>query len=227
MLINSWALILQDAFQDVFRTFVNFVPNVVGAILFLAIGWLVGVVLARIVTQLFRAIKLDSALRYAGAEGILKKAGMSLNSADFMGALVKWLVIITFLMFSLNVIGLGQAALFIKDAVSVLLPQVVLAATILIITAVIAKFVNSIVTSSAKAADVDSASFIGNLSKWAIWVMGALTAFSQLGIDASFIYTLFTGVIVAFSLAFGLAFGLGGQSAAASYLEKFRSEMRK
>ncbi len=227
MLINSWALILQDAFQDVFRTFVNFVPNVIGAILFLAIGWLVGVVLARVVKHLFRAVKLDSALRYAGAEEVLKKAGVNLNSAGFMGELVKWLVIIIFLMFSLNVIGLGQAAIFIQDAISIFLPQVVLAAVILIITAVIAKFVNSIVTGSAKAADVDSASFIGKLSKWSIWVIGALTAFSQLGIDASFIYTLFTGVVVAFAIAFGLAFGLGGQSAAADYLNKLRAEIEK
>ncbi len=227
MLINSWSLILQEAFQDVFRTFVNFVPNVVGAILFLAIGWLVGVILARIVTQVFKAVRLDSALKYAGAEGILNKAGIPLNSAVFMGELVKWLIIITFLMFSLNVVGLGQASVFIKDAVVILFPQVILAATILIITAVVAKFVNGIVTSSAKAANVDSASFIGSLSKWTIWVMGGLTAFAQLGIDSSFIYTLFTGVVVAFSLAFGLAFGLGGQSAAASYLEKFKADMRK
>ena len=227
MLLNSWAVILQDAFQDVFRTFVNFVPNVIGAILFLAIGWLVGVVLARVVTQLFKAIKLDNALRYAGAEDILNKAGISLNSAGFMGALVKWLVIVTFLMFSLNVIGLGQASIFIKDAISVILPQVVLAAAILIITAVIARFVDGIVTGSAKATGVESANFIGNLSKWAIWVMGGLTAFAQLGVDASFLYTLFTGVVVAFSLAFGLAFGLGGQDAAGKYLEKVRKDMKK
>ncbi len=227
MLITTWADILQNAFQDVFRTFVNFVPNVVGAILFLAIGWLVGVVLARIITQLFRVIKLDNALRYAGAEEVLTKAGMKLNSPFFMGELVKWLVIIVFLMFSLNVIGLGQAALFMKDAIGIILPQVVLAAVILIITAVMARFVDSIVTGSAKATGVESANFIGNLAKWAIWVMGALTAFAQLGVDASFIYTLFTGVIVAFSLAFGLAFGLGGQGAASEYLEKLRNDMRK
>jgi small-conductance mechanosensitive channel len=227
MLINTWTVILQEAFQDVFRTFVNFVPNVIGAILFLAIGWLVGVILARIVSQIFHTVRLDSALRYAGVETILTKAGMTLNSAGFMGALVKWLIIIVFLMFSLNVIGLEQAAYFIKDAIGIILPQVLLAAAILIITAVVARFVNSIVTGSARAADVESASFIGSLAKWAIWVMGALTAFAQLGVDASFIYTLFTGVVVAFSLAFGLAFGLGGQDVAGRYLAKLQKEMEK
>ncbi len=226
MLITTWADVLHGAFLDVLSTFVNFVPNVVGAILFLAIGWLLGVILARVISQIFRAIKLDKALRYAGAEDLLTKAGVKLNSAGFMGALVKWLIIIVFLMFSLNILGLGQAATFLQDALRVIFPQVILAATILIITAVVARFVNSIVTSSARAADVESASFIGNLSKWAIWVMGALTAFAQLGVDASFIYTLFTGVVVAFSLAFGLAFGLGGQAAASEYLEKLKHELR-
>ncbi len=227
MLLDSWAIILQEAFQDVFRTFVNFVPNVVGAILFLAIGWVMGIVLARVVTQVVGAIKLDSALRYAGVETILNKAGIRLNSPVFMGELVKWLIIITFLMFSLNVIGLGAAALFIKDAIGIILPQVVLAAVILIITAVVARFVDGLVTGSAKATGVESANFIGNLAKWAIWVMGGLTAFAQLGVDGSFVYTLFTGVVVAFSLAFGLAFGLGGQDAAAKYIEKLKEDMKK
>ncbi|MCD5384486.1 MAG: hypothetical protein LRZ97_01050 [Candidatus Pacebacteria bacterium] len=227
MLITTWADILQNAFQDVFRTFVNFVPNVIGAILFLAIGWLVGVMLARVVTQIFRAVKLDNALRYAGVEGILTKAGVKLNSAGFMGALVKWLVIIVFLMFSLSVVGLGQASAFLQDALRVILPQVILAAAILIITAVVARFVDGIVTGSARAAGVESAGLIGNLAKWSIWVMGSLTAFAQLGVDASFIYTLFTGVVVAFSLAFGLAFGLGGQKAAEDYLEKLGKDMHR
>ncbi len=227
MLITTWSDILQNAFQDVFYAFVNFVPNVIGAILFLAIGWLVGVVLGRAVAQVFRAIKLDSALRYAGVQNVLAKAGVELNAPGFMGALVKWLVIIVFLMFSLSVIGLGQASAFLQDSLLIILPQVVLSATILIITAVVARFVDSLVTGSAKAANVHAAGFIGNLAKWAIWVMGGLTAFAQLGVDASFIYTLFTGVVVALSLAFGLAFGLGGQKAAESYLDKLHKDMHK
>ncbi len=52
-----------------------------------------------------------------------------------------------------------------------------------------------------------------------------LAALMQLGIAVAFLQTLFTGVIVALSLAFGLAFGLGGQSAAARYLERMQAEM--
>jgi len=50
-------------------------------------------------------------------------------------------------------------------------------------------------------------------------------ALSHLGIAAAFSQTLFTGIVIAVSLALGLSFGLGGQEAASRYIERLRSEM--
>jgi small-conductance mechanosensitive channel len=65
---------------------------------------------------------------------------------------------------------------------------------------------------------------LGNVTKWAIWVFAILVALSQLGIASDFIHTLFTGFVVALSLALGLSFGLGGQDAARNFIEKTRNE---
>ncbi|MEK7147993.1 MAG: hypothetical protein AAB758_01720, partial [Patescibacteria group bacterium] len=78
----------------------------------------------------------------------------------------------------------------------------------------------------AKTAGVHSAHFAGAIAKWAIWIFAILVALSQLGIAAAFSQTLFTGLVIAISLALGLSFGLGGQQAAANFLEKLRGEMR-
>lgn len=225
MLLMTWADVLRGAFQDVLGTLVSFVPNLVGALVFLAIGWLVAVILARIIGQIAKAFKFDKALRYAGAEKVIERAGYELNSADFLSGLVKWLTFIVFAMFALNVLGLEQASDFLSASLKVLVPQVLLAAVILIITAMVARFVEGVVASSAKAAQVRAANMIGSISGIAVWVMGGLTAFAQLGVDSSFVYTLFTGVVIALSLAFGLAFGLGGQTAASKYLEKLGKEL--
>ena len=61
----------------------------------------------------------------------------------------------------------------------------------------------------------------------AIWVFAVAVALSQLGIGAQYFQTLFMGIVVALALAFGLAFGLGGQEAAARFIEKTREEMHK
>jgi hypothetical protein len=52
-----------------------------------------------------------------------------------------------------------------------------------------------------------------------------LVALTQLGIAASFAQTLFTGFVIALSLAFGLAFGLGGKEHASDFIGKMRKEM--
>jgi hypothetical protein len=106
------------------------------------------------------------------------------------------------------------------------LPQVIVAVLILLVSVVIADAVSKVVVGSAKAAGVRSANFLGTVTRWAIWIFAILAALVQLQIAVSFIQTLFTGVIVALSLAFGLAFGLGGQDAAAKWIEKTRSEIR-
>ena len=50
-------------------------------------------------------------------------------------------------------------------------------------------------------------------------------ALSHLGIAAAFSQTLFTGIVIAVSLALGLSFGLGGQEAASRFIERLRGEM--
>jgi small-conductance mechanosensitive channel len=66
---------------------------------------------------------------------------------------------------------------------------------------------------------------LGAVSRWAIWIFAFLVALAQLGIAAALFQTLFTGFIIALSLAFGLSFGLGGQEAASDFIAKMRGEM--
>ena len=128
--------------------------------------------------------------------------------------------IIVFLVASLDVLGLTQVNQFLQNVVLSYLPQVIVAIFILLLAVVIAEAMQKIVVGSAKAANIKSANFLGTTTKWAIWVFAILTTMIQLGIAVSFIQTLFTGVIIAFSLAIGLSFGLGGQEAASRYIEK-------
>jgi len=98
---------------------------------------------------------------------------------------------------------------------------------ILLVAAVIAEAMQKVIVGSAKAAGVRFAHLDGTITRWAIWVFAILAALFQLGIAAAFIQTLFTGVVVALALALGLSFGLGGQDAAARYIEKIRQEINE
>jgi hypothetical protein len=190
------------------------------------LGWLIGALLSEAIWQVFRSIKLDEALRRAGIESFLKRGGIELDSGAFLGGIVKWFVIVMFLVASLEILGLNQINAILRDIVTTFLPQVISAVLILLAAGVLGDLTGRLVASSAKTAGVHSAHFAGAFARWSIWTSGILIALSQVGIAEVFSQTLFTGIVVAVSLGLGLSFGLGGQAAAAEFIEKLRSEMR-
>ncbi|MBI5134491.1 MAG: hypothetical protein HZA81_03885 [Candidatus Taylorbacteria bacterium] len=226
MVLQTWGNTISGAFQGIWSGTIEFLPNLIAAVVIFIIGWIVGALVGKLIAHLIRAIKLDAALEQAGFGNVVKRAGVNLNSGAFVGGLVKWFVIVAFLVAAFDVLGLTQVNMFLQQVVLLYLPQVIVAVLILLVSVVIADVLSRIVASSAKAANVRSANFLGAVTKWAIWIFALLAALVQLGIAVGFIQTLFTGVVVALALAFGLAFGLGGQEAAARWIERTRDEIK-
>lgn len=226
MVFTTWADVLSQSFQNIFYGLVSFVPNIVIAIIIFIVGWLVGVGVGRVVEQIINALRVDQALKATGIEKVLSRAGFALSSGKFLGFLVKWFFIIVFLVASLDVLHLTTVNLFISDVVLGYLPQVIVAVLILLVAAVLAESARRVVEGSAKAASLHAAGFLGKVAQYAIWIFAFLAALAQLNVATGFVQTLFTGVVIAVSLAVGLAFGLGGQKAAERYIDRLGSEIR-
>ncbi len=225
MIVETWGNVLTATFQNLWGGIANFVPNLIIAILIVVVGWLIGALLGRVISQVIRSLKIDEALRKAGVEDALAKGGMMLNSGNFVGGLVKWFVIVVFLVAAFDVLQLTQVNAFLQEVVLGYLPRVIVAVLVLLVAAVIGDIMQKVVTTSAKTAEIRSARFLGVVTKWAIWIFAILVAMVHLGIASVFIQTLFTGVVVALSLALGLAFGLGGQDSASRFLEKVKHDI--
>jgi small-conductance mechanosensitive channel len=112
----------------------------------------------------------------------------------------------------------------LRDVVAYL-PQVIIAAIILLAAVIIADVMQKLISSSARSARLKSANFLGSVAKWVIWIFAFLIVLDHLGVATPFVQMLFTGVVIAVSLAIGLSFGLGGQSAASGFIEKMREEI--
>jgi hypothetical protein len=194
-----------------------FIPKFLIALIIFVVGWIIAVALGKLVSQVVRTLKVDKLLQAVGLENTMSKAGMRLDSGSFIGGLVRWFFIIVFLVAAIDVLGLSQVNAFLKDVVLLYLPNVIVAALIFVM--------KRIVVGSAKAADVPSASLLGGVVKWAIWIFAILAALYQLGIAGVFSQTIFTGFVAMLAIAGGLAFGLGGKEAAARYIEKLKEDI--
>jgi hypothetical protein len=214
--------VLGVALADTVQTAVSFLPNVIIAIVVFALGWIIGSVLSKAVSHVVGALKIDNALHKAGMDTISEKAGVRISVAGFFGGVVNWIIIIAFTIASAEILGLTQVTSLLRD-ILVYIPQVMVAAIVLVMAALVADFVANIVAHSVKATGIN-AQFAATVSRWSILIVGGVVpALTQLRIAQGLVEVLFTGVVFAISLAVGLSFGLGGRDAAARVLEKMKN----
>lgn len=219
MFFQNWGDALTSSLLSVWYGVVTFVPNLLLAIIVFAIGWVLAALIEKLVESIFKSLKVDAALRSAGLEDVVKRAGHNLNSGMFVGALVKWFVIIVFLMAAFDTLGLTQVTSFLRDVVNYL-PQVIIAVLILMVAIVVANVMQKLVVASSRAAHISSADLLGRITKWAIWIFALLTALFNLGVAPALIQTVITAVFAGAALAIGLSFGLGGKDMAQRMIEK-------
>lgn len=225
MVLEIWGDVLLRSFQDIGLGIVAFLPKVLLAVVIFLAGWVVGSLLARAVARVIDVLRIDNVLEGAGIGLLVSRAGFKLNAGKFLGMLVEWFVVVAFLVASFDVLGLNQVNVFLQQVVLLYLPQVIVAILVLLVAGVVAEALEKLVVGAARAADLSSANFLGSVTRWSIWIFAILTALYQLGVATPFVETLFTGFVVAVSVAVGLAFGLGGQEAAAKLIERTRKEL--
>jgi hypothetical protein len=132
---------------------------------------------------------------------------MQLKSARFLGRIFYWFIVTAFLLAVSDSLKLFALSSFLRD-VLYYIPNVIVAALILLAAFVVGNFAKKLVTASVMGAKLHSAKFLGAVSWWAIVVFG--------------FQALITGFIAMLALAGGLAFGLGGRDYAAHLIGKLK-----
>jgi len=217
---------LSESFQGLASGAISYLPNVIFAILLFVVGWVVGEAVGMWVTKLIRSIKVDKVLEKLDLNVLLQRAGYRLDSGLFLGTLIKWFIILGFLITSLQVLHLDQVNVFLQQIVAYI-PRVIIATVILMIAAVVAEVLQKVVTASARAAAVSSAELFGGITKWLIWIFAVVMALEQLGMMSPFLQIFMTGIVATITIAVGLSFGLGGKDAAGSFINRLRGEISR
>jgi hypothetical protein len=220
-MLNQSVDILGQALIDTGMTLISFLPSVVIAVIIFALGWVFGSVLGSAVSHLISVLRIDRALHRAGFDQLSERAGVRLSVAGFFGGVVRWGVVVAFTLASAEILGLSQVTQLLRD-ILMYIPQVIIAAVILVISMLLGDFISRLVSHSVKATGMNG-ELAAEMSKWAIIIVGGVfPALTQLRIAQGLVEVLFTGVVFAVALALGLAFGLGGRDAAARAIEKMK-----
>ncbi|MCL5411901.1 MAG: hypothetical protein M1150_04190 [Patescibacteria group bacterium] len=201
-----------------------FLPNLLAAIVIFVIGVIVSVIVKNILVKILQAISFEAFLAKTGVPQTLKKTDPNLTATKLLGEIIKWFVILVFLVPAVEALGLTEVTKLI-DSLLLYLPNVVVAVIIIMVGAVFAQFTKDFVLAAATGLGSTVARALGQVARWSILVFAFLVALNQLGIAPRLIEILFTGFVAMLALAGGLAFGLGGKETAEDILKAVRDEI--
>lgn len=202
-----------------------FVPKLIAAVVVFLIGWLIAVLLGRVAYHLIKALQINRALEGLGFRVALERGGLKLDAPKFFDELVKWFFIVVFLMAATNIVGLAQVTEFLRVVVFYL-PNVIVAALVLLIGVLLARFLEHSVRASVKAARLASANFLAMLARWSVLIFSFLIALDQLRVAPEIIRIFVMGVVAMVAIAGGLAFGMGGRDLAGDWLSDLKRKVQ-
>ena len=215
---------LFGALINVWYGVISFIPSFIGALIVLIIGLIVAAVFGSVVEQIVKSIKLDALLKKIGLGTYVERGGIKLDSGKFLGKIVYWFFVIVFILAVTNILGLGVFSDFLKQ-VLLYIPNIIVAALIIVATFAVANFLKTLVSASVMSAKLHASNFSGVFVWWVIVIFGLITALMQVGINVYVLQTIITGVVAMLALAGGLAFGLAGKDYAGRLIDKMRQNL--
>jgi len=211
---------LAETLNNSLFTVGSFIPRFLSGLIVLVIGIIIATFLRQIVLELFKFINLDGILKRYGVPD--KKEGV--DWSNIIAELVRWFVIVLFLIPTADVWGLSQFVT-VLNGLLLYLPNVFVAVLLLLVGFVISRLVHDLVLASIQGVSKDTSRTVAMIARWAVLIFVFLIVLNQLGIASDLIRIIFTGLVAMIAIAGGLAFGLGGQEAARELLSKFIKKM--
>ena len=203
----------------------SFIPQLMGAIVALILGWLLAKLARTGVMRLLTLLKFDKATEKSGLEAFMKHADLDLSVASLLGNLVYWLIILVMIVTVANSLGLSMVAdLFNK--VVLYIPNVIVAILVLVFGTILARFINRLVFAWLNNMEFEGALTVSTFSEYAMLVFVFFMAMEQLQIANEMLTAAFIISFGAIGLAFAIAFGLGAKDWAGKVIQKLMEDKR-
>jgi small-conductance mechanosensitive channel len=214
MLIGQVDIIgsVEQALNDIF----GFLPNLIGFLLILIIGYIVARILKAIVTKVLEKVGLDKRLHESDASQYVDRVSPGASPSRGIASVVFILVFAFFVFSAIGQLGIPALTDFMNQVLAYL-PNVIAAILIFVVAAIIAGAAGA---GAAKLmGDTPTGKVVATAIPALVMVIAVFMILSQLGIAEEIVQIAFAATMGALALGLALAFGLGGRPVAERMLE--------
>ena len=184
---------LQNALSALF----SLLPQLLGAIIILIIGYIVAKILQAVVGRVLKSVGFDGWMEKGGIKQFFDRAQTSYTPATVIGRFVFWFVFIIALTMAADALGIPQVSEVLGQLIAAFILSIIAAILILILAALLANLVSRV------AWGAKGSGLLASVVRYAIIVYAVFVAITELGIAVELTAPAFLILLGAVALAGG------------------------
>lgn len=214
-LITAALDVLQQRSAALAAWLIDHVPNLLGALLLVLLGWLVASAVRALIRSLGSRINrgLDRMLRAERAA----RLRLSPTMLRLIGTAAFWIILLLFLSFATDLAGMDAVTEWLRDVLRYL-PTLLFGVIIIVSGHLIGLLVRDLLLEALASAQVEQRELVARLAQTATFLTAVIIGVHQIGVNVSFVTLVIAVVLGSVLLAFSLAFGLGARGLVANLI---------
>jgi len=205
-----------NSVQQGFDRFFAFLPNLLGFIVILIVGYIIAKIVAAITAKALEGLGLDRRLHQSEAHNYVEKVLPGASASKGIARVVFWLVFAFFIVAAIGALQIPAVTTFMNQVLAYL-PNVIVAILIFVVASIIAGAVAAAATRLM--GDTPTGKVIASVVPALVMVIAMFMILNQLRIAPQIVEIAFAATMFALALGLALAFGLGGRDVARRMLE--------
>jgi hypothetical protein len=207
---------LQVTLADAYRSFIEYLPHFVAALLLLFVGWLVARTLRALCIRLAGGLNnlLAGLSRWSRAK---RRLTLTSGARTLVGNIVFWLVILLFVAMAARVARLELFTVWL-DRILAWMPTLLAGGLIVLAGWFVSALARDLVSAALASAGSAQSELFGRITQGAVFLAGLVIGLDQVGIDITFLTILFAIVVGGLLLSVALAFGFGARDLVANLI---------
>jgi hypothetical protein len=210
------AINVGNSLQQALDAFLGFLPNLVGFLVILIVGYFVAKLVKAVVRKVLEKVGVDRALHQSEAGQYVERVSPGASPAALIGGVVFWLIFIFVLSAAIGALKIPAVTAFMNQVLAYL-PNVIAAVLIFVIAAAIAGAIGGLVHKTM--GDTATGRVVRTAVPALVMAIAVFMILNQLRIAPEIVTITYAALIGAVALGSALAFGLGGRSVAQRMLE--------
>lgn len=210
------AVQIVDSLQTGLDAFFAFIPNLIGFLVILIVGYFVAKIVSAIVRRALTKLGVDRALQESDAGQYVERVTPGASPANGIGRLAFWIIFVFVLTAAIGALKIPAVTAFMNQVLAYL-PNVIAAIVIFVVGAAVS---GAVAAGVAKLlGDTPTGKVVATAVPGVVMLIVTFMVLNQLKIAPEIVQITFTALVGAVALASALAFGLGGRDVAARMLE--------